>query len=182
MYTWRMLNTKLVLGIAGIIVIAGGAYAFTHQASSEGSQVTDEQVATTEKAGPFTGSVAELAQRGGDWKCTVDARADTGAGSAASSGVVYVSGKKVRADFSIQAPVIGSVEAHMVADGEYVYSWSSVSPQGVKTEMADSEPTYDAPTSGQGFDAQQSYSYDCLPAQANASLFIPPSEITFKTI
>jgi hypothetical protein len=95
---------------------------------------------------------------------------------------VYVSGRRVRADFTSTVQGIGPVEAHLIADGTDVYSWSSLMPQGIKTAMADGEPEESAPTSGGGADQDQRYTYDCQPARADASLFTAPSGISFRTL
>lgn len=178
------MNTKLVLAVvAGVVVVGAGAFIAINGATK--SALTDEgseqQATQPAQAGAFQGSFADLAARGGDWKCTVDAQASTGAGQALSSGVVYVSGRKVRGDFTSTVQGIGRVDSHLMADGTDVYSWTSLYPQGMKTKMAASgDETTE--TSGQGADANQKYSYHCEPAQADASLFIAPTNVTFRTL
>jgi hypothetical protein len=179
------MNTKIIIGIVAVVAVAGAGYAFTRTSPAGMPAQTQEQTQETSAAaqsGQFTGSIADLSARGGDWKCTVDAQAATGGGAAASSGVVYVSGKKVRGDFTSTVQGIGPVEAHLVADGTNVYSWSSLLPQGIKTTMAASEPEESAATSGGGADANQRYTYDCQPAHADASLFVAPADISFRTL
>jgi hypothetical protein len=141
----------------------------------------DQSGAQAEAAGTFTGSVADLSARGGDWKCTVEDQASTPAGQTPSSGTVYVSGRRVRADFTTTAQGYGAVNSHLIADGTSVYSWSSIMPQGIKTAQADAGSDDDA-TSGSGDTADQRYTYQCAPAQADATLFVPPSSVTFRTL
>lgn len=183
------MNTKLITGVAvAVAVVGGGYFLFTHSAAEKGGaddpRTGGEGAAASmanEKGGAFTGSIRELSARGGDWKCTVDASSDTSVGQAVSSGVVYVSGRKVRGDFTTSVPQLGNVESHLIADGTDVYAWSSVLPQGIKTAMT-AEESGSGPTSGQVFDTNHQYSYDCQPAAADASLFAPPSSVTFRTI
>lgn len=177
------MNTNLIVGlIAGAVIIGGGAWYFMQGESSDSqnTEATSETSAAT--PGAFKGSFAALAERGGDWKCTVDTSSQTGAGQAVASGVVYVSGDKVRAEYDVSVPSLGSMKAYMVSDGEYVYSWSSMIPQGVKTRASVMESSSAAPTSGQMIDANYEYSYDCQPASTNASMFVAPADVTFVTI
>jgi hypothetical protein len=173
------------VGFIAVLVIGGIGYAIWQlsagDVSPSGSQATSTQSATQEDSA-FTGSFADLAARGGEWKCTVDATANNGAGTAVSAGTVYISGKKVRADFATSVPGVGNVEAHLIADGTDTYSWSSMLPQGIKTKMTGSSADFSAPTSGGGSDANQRYTYDCQPAQAASSLFVPPADVTFRTL
>lgn len=182
-YVWytASMNTKLVAGIVGLVAVAGGAYYFMNM--SGGASGTEDASGAKEsaEAGAFSGSVFALAERGGDWKCTVDASAQTGGGEAVSSGVVYVSDKKIRADFTTTVQGFGNVDSHMVADGTNVYSWTSMMPQGFKVaQTAAGEGGTE--TSGGGFDANQSYSYDCQPTSADSSRFTPPAHITFTEL
>lgn len=170
-------NTLIAL-VLGIAVIGGGAYFVFNQPSS-GSEDTQMESA---EAGAFEGSMTALMKRGGNWKCTVDASANTGAGAAVSSGVVYVSGEKVRADFTSTIQGFGTVDSHMLADGTNVYTWSSMMPQGFKLPQAKMEGQGGAETSGSGFDANQSYSYDCQPGSADAALFSTPGNVTFTEL
>jgi hypothetical protein len=168
-----------IIGIVVVIVLAGGGYAIYRgmQAAMPASQDSQTSTSTPQEAGTFTGSVADLSARGGDWKCTVDTKAS--AGATAASGVVYVSGTRIRADYHSTVQGVGAVEAHLIADGTSVYSWSSMLPQGIKTEMSASQ---DESISALGDGANQSYTYDCDPAHADASLFVPPSNISFRTL
>lgn len=178
-----MTRTTLLLGLIAGVVVIGGAYFVTHnpQASKQPGEAQVQSPAP-ETPGIFDGSIADLAIRGGDWKCTVDAKANTGGGQAISSGVVYVSGKRVRADFTSTVPGMGKVDSHLMADGTDVYSWTSLYPQGIKTKMAAADSDSTTKTSGGGMDANQNYTYQCAPAQSDASLFVVPAGVSFRTI
>ena len=174
---------KYLIGLAvAVAVVLGGYFVINQHSTSDAPANTDGASMEQEASeGAFEGSLADLSRRGGNWKCVVETTANTGAGSVASSGTVYVSGEKVRADFTSEVPGFGVVDAYMIADGAYVYSWTSMTPQGVKTEMvADTEETTeDVPTSGSGYDPNHSYEYDCQMATADASLFVVPGDVTF---
>jgi hypothetical protein len=182
------MNTTTIIGIvAGVVLVGGALYLMNRapdgeeaamQAAGESAALQDE----TAEPGAFAGSLIELAARGGQWKCTVDAAVDTGATQAVSSGVVYVSGENIRADFTSAVSGFGNVETHVIGDGAYTYTWTSLLPQGFKAEMTSGGASSGAATSGYGADANQSFAYECEPARADASLFVVPSTVTFQEI
>lgn len=178
------MNKNLLVGlvVGGVVVVGGGYYlmgAKTAQAPEEAGAQTAETTSVVEsaQAGKFTGSVADLAMRGGSWKCTVDAST----AQSISAGVTYVSDGKVRGDFTTNVQGYGSVESHLIVDGDTVYTWSSAMPQGMKTKMV-AQGAGGAATSGQGADANQAYAYDCQPWTADVSLFVPPATVTFMQV
>lgn len=180
------MSTKLIAwGIIGLIVIGGGWYAFSQQHMFTPAEQALETSNKQGEAGAFNGSLADLSARGGSWKCLVDTTAITGAGTMNAQGVVYVLGKKVRADFVVEAPIVGAVTTYMIADGADVYSWSSIAPTGVKSPMQQSE-TEDSQTNVPTVEEQagpyNNYTYDCQPSTVEASLFVVPNNITFTEV
>jgi len=169
------MKSNLVIGIvlSAVVILGGGYYLMNYGATS-----SIDQGGATVTAGKFTGSFAELASRGGSWKCTIDS--PTGASASVVS--VYVSDGKVRGDFTSDVEGYGSVESHMLTDGKDIYTWSSIMPQGIKTKMVTSAPGDEATrTSGQEISPSQSYSYDCQPWSKDESVFTLPTTVTFKT-
>lgn len=157
----------------------GGAYYITNHkepAQPEAAQPQQQEQTQEAQAGSYTGSLADLAKRGGSWKCTVD----SSTAQAASSGIVYVSGDMVRGDFTSTIQGYGSVGSHLLVNDGYSYSWSSMMPQGIKTKVTTTGDGGTA-TSGSGADVNHSYSYDCAPWTADASLFTVPTDVTFQT-
>lgn len=177
------MNTNLIIGIlAGVIVLGGGAYFMMNTSAGKEAGTASQSRETAQEDGAFTGSLAQLAARGGEWKCTVDSRSQTDAVEASTSGVVYVSGNKVRADLDVSVSQLGAVKTHMIADGTYVYSWSSMTPQGMRVEQADDWGGDGLPASGESMGPNMGFSYDCEPASVDASLFTPPADMTFSTL
>ncbi len=177
---------KLVWGIVAVLVLAALGYAyFTYgpgvpqgvPSAEENSVNETADTAATEGAnGAFTGSIADLLSRGGDWKCTFDVDNQT----SHSSGTVYVSGAKVRGDFTSQVPQVSqTVESHMIQNEGYVYVWTPLSPSGFKTKATIGTPDASTKFKGQGVNIDQAYAYDCAPWTADQSLFAPPAGITF---
>lgn len=180
------MDTKLIVGVlVGVAVLGGGVYFFSETATAPSGSDTVlsgdsmDQLAAVGAltSGKFEGSFADLSTRGGEWKCMVD----TSTAEAVSSGSVYVSQKNVRGDFTSDVASYGQVESHIITDGESVYTWTSVMPQGFKMKMVATGNDSGKP-SGQGGDANQKYSYDCEPFTVDASLFVVPSDIQFTTI
>lgn len=176
------MNTNAVIGIVvAVVVVGGGYYVLSRPAGAPVTLDQEQALATTTEtstaSGRFTGSLVELVARGGSWKCSVDSTT----AQAVSSGVTYVSGGKVRADFTTNVPSYGSVETHLVADGTDVYTWSSMMPQGIKTKMT-AQGSGAGPTSGQGVSADTKYSYDCQPWTGDAALFVVPANVTFRAM
>jgi hypothetical protein len=165
------MNTNLIIGLIAVAVIGiGGGYALAHRSAS-GPDAGGQAGAA---AGTFTGSVKDLSARGGDWKCVIEAAASPDGQPV--SGTIYVSGARLRADMSTSAPGAGAADSHLIVDGTDAYTWSSLMPQGIKTSTASADADEESP----GGDA--SYTYRCDPAQADEALFLPPSNVSFRTL
>lgn len=172
------MKTSIIVGVVSVVIIAGGTYYFmSNKPQGDSPQPQSGSLASGEAAQPgtFTGSFADLASRTGSWKCTVDAAT----AQSVSSGVTYVADGKVRADFTSNVQGYGSIQSHMIADGGYAYTWSSMMPQGMKVRMAAAPGAGNTTSSGQGADVNQSYQYDCQPWSGDASVFVLPANVTF---
>lgn len=169
----------VLIGIVGLIAVGGGYWLMQSRESvtaQNTQQIAGEsagEVGKVAEDGSFEGSIFALAKSGQSYKCTIQ----TTVQGVEVNGVVYVANKNIRGDFSSSIPMYGAVQGHMIADSTAVYVWSSVVPQGykfVRTETGGS-----ATVAGQTLDFNQTYSYKCAPAQADASLFVVPTNITF---
>ncbi len=181
------MSTNTIIGIVvGAIVIIGGGYYLmqgdSRPVAEESALETEQQTETgASQEEKFSGSFTELAARTGSWKCTVD----TSAAGTVSSGVTYVSDGKVRGDFTTSSEGYKNIETHMVGDGQYVYTWSSMMPQGIKVKMsaqASGDIRETGSASGSSVSADQSYSYNCQPWTADASLFVAPASVNFMMV
>lgn len=163
----------------GIVVLGAGYYSLQQQrvAAPEGIVANDDGMYLgAQEPMKVNASLAELVARSGSWRCAVDSTT----AQTVSAGVTYVSGGKVRADFTTTVPNYGSVETHMIADGRDVYTWSSLMSQGMRTPMVTPQATQGAAPSGQGVSANTKYAYTCEPWNADAALFTVPTNITFR--
>ncbi len=173
----------LILVTGAVLIIKGGPKddGLTEERVAENEAVTTEEQAPIVES-QFKGSTAELIARGGDYKCTFDQVVE----NSRSTGTVYISNGKMRGDFKSDVSAAGtnmSVESHMISDGEYMYTWSSMMPTGMKLKI-DQTITTSSETFGQqgSFDANMQLSYDCDPWSPDSSQFTLPSAITFTEI
>lgn len=163
---------------AGLVVVAGGAWlamgGLTNDVENEMPNNT-EQSGETSDTQQFSGSMQDLLSRSGSWQCDVSVNA----GGVVSNGTTYVSGGKMRADFTSNIPQVGSVETHMIMRDNTAYTWSSMMNRGFKF------PIQNGQVSASGADAQaaaafnQNYNYDCDVWARDESKFALPSNITF---
>jgi hypothetical protein len=97
-----------------------------------------------------------------------------------TTGTIYVSNSRMRGNF-----MTDGVEAHMIHDGEWTYSWSSAAPQGVKMKISPDElsdeasDNYDAEDFNGYVDPNVKADYDCDSWNPDNSMFTPPTDITF---
>ncbi len=166
------MNTNALLGtIAAVVIIGGGAWYLSQTPPATKEAVQQE---TTTNTGTTT--FADFVAQGGSRSCTVTVNNPT----APATGVVYVSGSEIRADF-VAKPVTANgmeISAHMIQTGGYVYSWTDMIPQGVKVAMTNSSGA----AASQGFDMNAQVAYDCTPWIVDASKFVVPSTVTFMEV
>lgn len=172
--------SKIIAGVIVLLVVLGGMFLLNSRGETQAEPSTENSEVAGEKQVPSdgTGTFADLMKRGGEWKCTFTS--ETAVGS--SSGTVYIKGSNVRGDFSMEAPMVGALTAHMLADSEYTYSWSSMAPQGVKARRTDTDTGSDTPTSAQMVDENMSLNYSCEKVSVDEALFVVPDTITFTEV
>lgn len=171
-----MKTTHIVLGLIAIGILAAAAWYLVLAAPTDRAENTEERSESV--AGTFTGSIADLARRGGSHRCTLSSSTN----GVSTDGVVYVSGEKVRGDFTSTIPQFGPVESHMLADGERVHTWTSVMPTGYSMLQTKAENTEEVAVGGQSVGVNQAYTYDCAPWSPEQERFELPSDITFTAI
>lgn len=180
---------KALYWIIGVVVVAGGAWValgmptnlglggWTETDSGSNTQngtTTGSDAPSTENQ-DFKGSLQELITRGGSWKCDVSVTVE----NITTTGTNYVGGGKVRADFTSVVPEFGNITSHMIMRENTVYSWSDLSPKGLKFAVENGE-VQDPRTSTEAtpqFD--QAYNYTCSAWPTDESKFELPSGITF---
>lgn len=134
----------------------------------------------SEDTGPK--SLKDLLSAGIAQKCTFSTTDESGT----SEGVTYVSGGKVRADFS--STVEGKVvKSHMISDGKTNYIWTDGEKTGFKMTVEQTSTTEsDVPSSSTDtsvssqVDLNEKADYKCSAWIADDSLFTPPSDVEFQ--
>lgn len=163
------MSTKAIIGLVlAIVVLGGGAwYVSSHKGAAPAEEAGQAEQGTSEK-----GTLGALLALGGSLTCNVTM--PTAGGE--STGVVYISNGQVRSDV-VAAVGDKQMAAHMIKNGDYLYSWTDAYPQGVKIKM-----TATTATSGQGYDPNQEVQYSCMPWVPDASKFEVPTTVTFMDV
>jgi hypothetical protein len=194
------MKTKILIPLA-IFLVAAGGYTFMSSNTSdveqntivqeENENITGNEAVSEEKDsmesdevlgedGSFEGSIFELAKSGKGYRCEVRQELQ----GMSSDGVVYVAGDNIRGDYTSEVPVVGVITTSMIADGEKVYTWNSMSADGyVSSQNSEVEGDTEAPMSDtEELSFNHTYSYNCAPWSPNDSMFALPEEITFSEI
>lgn len=98
------------------------------------------------------------------------------------TGTSFISGKQVRGDFDVTVKGKTS-KAHMIIDGSYMYNWSSDTNQGMKIELTEEMINKVGDANSQQYqqllDEDAPINYTCTEMKADASMFVPPADVTF---
>ena len=171
------MNNKLLIGIAVVILLIGvGVYAMSSKTKPATVQNGNNATETTEDSGPQT--LKSLLSAGVPQKCTFS---DV-SGQTDVAGTTYISGGKVRGDFS--TTVEGeATTGHTIFDGTISYVWMDGNSTGLKMEIDPTslEETADDSDSAtqQGLDLNKETDYSCGPWIPETSMFTPPTNVTF---
>lgn len=166
----------VVIVIAVLALGGGAAYVATRSKSSVDVKVSEN--ATTSAEATVNADVSQntsikgLLASGRSLKCTF---ADV-TEAATTNGTVYVSGGKMRGDFSAAVDEVGTMHSHMISDGEYMHVWMDTMKQGFKMKVSGTTTTQ----TSQAPDINKELKYECNPWSADASLFALPAHITFS--
>ncbi len=177
---------KIILGLilltGGIFLIKGSMekkddVVLEEVENTENQESVESSENTQEENSIFSGTMKELISRGGNYKCEFTFNSDV----ADSSGVVYLSGNKLRGDFTSDEKVSGTqVKSYMVNDGEFSYVWSSIMPVGVKIKNNLTEDSSSQAT--QSFDYNQKLDYKCESWNVDNSKFDLPADVKFNEL
>lgn len=158
---------KYLGAFIGIVVIAALAFVFMNGAGIGGSLL--KETADTEY---FSGSFAELAERGGAWRCIFTHETET----VTLRGTVYVYGENIRGDFESDTQGI-TVDSHMITDHGFIYTWSPIAPTGYKVPYS-----LEAGTGNGSSEFRQPYDFRCTPWTVEETKFAIPADTTFVEI
>ncbi len=173
---------KILIGIVGVAVVAGGAYFFMSKNSvpaQDSAQVQDgANEAARDVAQTGVRSLKSIMAAGGAHVCTFTSEDP----NAKNTGTVYVSGDSIRGEFESNVQGAGMMKSHMIQNAGHMYTWSDATPQGIKMPIPAGGAQGDANASASGqmnFDAGVEMAYDCKPWTPDNASFTPPSSVSF---
>ncbi len=174
----------VILATAGFLIVRGAIKSndVVLEETGESPVATTPETESAEDVSVFSGSAKELMARGGNHKCTFTQEVE----NSKSTGTVYISGQKLRGDFKSDVTAAGanmSIESHMISDGEFMYSWSSMMPTGFKMKIAETGATATTtPSNQQSFDSNQKLEYTCVAWTPDEAQFTLPTNVTFTAM
>ena len=176
------MNKKVLVSVIVVLILlllGGGAYTLSKRNKTQTTtQVTTQTTPTQESTKTAAQSLKDLLLSGVPQRCSYR---DTEEGID-MAGTTYVSGGKVRADFTSTTEG-KTTTGHTVYDGTTSYIWTDEMTTGYKMmidiskeEEASSESDS---TTQQGVDLNKTIDYTCSPWVVDQALFTPPTTITF---
>ena len=184
------LTTKTILIALGAVLVIGGGAAVAMNKDSSSVMMQDTpvktEVTTDATAQVSSGmSMKDLLASVASTKCTVSTSND----KINSSGVVYVSGGKMRSDFTSvtkEGPLAGkSMLAHMIVDTDMSYMWGEgemkVGIKIARKDILDVTPENgETPANQAAMDMNEKSDFKCEKWTLDAAEFVPPTSITFN--
>lgn len=178
------MNKAVGYGVGVIVIIAlVVGFMMMRQNTAKAPGVADnssESESMQQDKGEQAGTLKDLFTMTTSQTCTF---ANTDGTSA--TGTVYVSGGKVRGDFSTSASGEAQQAMHMIVKDQTSYLWGdALQGKGIKMAFADMEAPADAtkPSSQQStsLNTNQAVKYSCKPWVVDASVFELPSGVEFS--
>src|SRR3989344_1943163 len=166
-------QTLLITGAVVAVIIIGAAGFFLLKKPAQTPQESTTTQPTQQEESQAKGSIKNLLAAGKNQTCTIKYPAAEQMGE----GTVYVSGKNLRGDFAFTSEG-KTFDSHMIQDETYMYSWSSLSPQGAKMKIAELEKVQASPTA-ESVDLDQEVDVNCSSWSVDSSKFTPPSDVNF---
>lgn len=168
---------KNIISIIVVAIVLGGLFILTKSDKNESmegvntDEASDSNVSLNGEEATKT-TLDRLIKRGGDFECTFSHSTEVGD----SSGIVYISGEKVKGEFTSDVKIagLGTIKTYMISDGDFTYTWSDVSPQGYKSKVVE-----DKSNSNDQIPSDQELDYNCSGWVAQDSYFKVPGNITF---
>jgi hypothetical protein len=182
-------NTKKAIAIGIIALIFLGLLASTRSSRMKNQEtvtpVMENSVSSTTPAmtnlTSENSSLMELMSGDKQLKCTYMLK-DT---NLTSSSTVYIDDKKLRTDAETTMDNGTKIMSHMVSDGEWIYSWTDATAQGMKFNVdtiknqLDENGEVNIPNNSAFKDLQSKVDYDCSDWQPDNTLFTVPTTVQF---
>lgn len=169
------MKKSIVFAIIILIVIFGLIAYFVTSNKQKPSQTGIGTSQPTSAPVTTKNSLIDLLRQGNNVNCTYTSSTD----KTVASGTVYVSGKKIRVDYS--STFEGKKNSgSMIRDENFTYIWGDGMPRGIKMKNTSTELPTGSPQTNQYFDQSAKMDYKCSPWSPSSASFTPPSNITFS--
>mgnify|MGYP001587665224 CR=1 FL=1 len=169
---------KAIWWVIGIVVVIGLIYYVSTKDQVDTGEVENEELGSSLDQGSNNQrSLVELLAMGTSQKC---AFGQTVNGSV-NEGQIYISNGKMRGDFSAAANG-QTMMAHMISDGEDMYTWLDGMNIGFKLSMGSTQAPVPGAAANGSLDVNQKLDYDCAPSTVAASQFTLPSGVQFSAL
>jgi hypothetical protein len=168
------MNKKIIIAVVLLLLLGAGGYYFMKSGKDGSSSPASESSSKTQ-------SIKELIAENIPQKCTFKTTDET---SGTSEGTTYVSGGKVRGDFSVTQEGKTTIN-HMISDGQVSYIWQDGEKNGFKMTLSAEDAaeiksdTSTSATAATGADLDQKVDYNCSAWIPDNSMFDPPKDVTF---
>jgi hypothetical protein len=173
------MNSKVIAGIVILIVIIGGAFLLTRDKGSDVAS-NNEAVDAESSVDTESASIKSLLTADRNQTCTFTSTE----GDMKSEGTVYVSGGKMRGDFSTTTSGQTNV-SHMIHKDNTNYMWTEGQTTGLKMTFdpkAVEAASEASSTQNQSVDPNKNLDFDCDSWSADNSKFELPSGVTFSEL
>lgn len=146
---------------------------------STSTQTADTaQNTSNQSLGDFAkGSIASLLTAGKNVTCSMQYPDGNG------SGTVYVTGKKMRGEFTVKTDASKEYQSSMIQDGEYAYMWSDADKKGTKFKVSGiPTPSPATAAKSEAVDINQEVDLKCSTWSVDPSKFIVPADVEFTDL
>jgi len=180
------MKSILIKLLIGAVVVGAGYYALSQPSEISGSALTTD---TKMDSGALT-TEADLMKKfesGGNFKCvaSIDSK-----DLQTTNTTLYASGKNIRVEGSVMPQKSPEVKFNMIVIDDMQYMWGDSMPQGMKMKYDKNEFLNQAKNAPQDLTMKDLYTkneggmkseikYNCTPWSADATYFVPPSNVTF---
>lgn len=126
----------------------------------------------------FNGSMKDLLEKNNPVKCTFTLTEK----NQTMIGMIFVSGdKKLRSDYDLIQDN-QTIKSSMIIDGDWLYTWSNMMPQGIKMNIKDLEKLSDKDISvgGENWAAwNKKIDFKCVKWSVDKNIMTPPANMQF---
>lgn len=168
----------IIAAVLGVLTL-GGVVAFMQmqKPAPKPVEVAEQNVQQAPENTSQKGTIQSLIAAGKNVVCEINM------GDQGGSGTTYVSGNKLRGDFTVQIEN-NPMATHMVSDGEYLYMWTDGSTQGTKFKIDPETQKKVATSSGQASvtDFEKEVDLKCTAWTIDNSKFTVPTDVKFTDL